>query len=121
MMPIVRFDDHEGLVAEIRAALAAELAEPLFTVWIQTEGLELSPILCTAGTRATRFVEQLVDARICHTAQLVPCCRSTGTGCSRDQWPDEDHEHELAVLMIAAQARGISWPADRGHHEGDPS
>lgn len=91
----------------------------LFAVWVTTEGLDLSPILCTTGHQATQLVEDLSTARIITDAALVPCCRNdTNTACARDTWTDPGElDRPTEVLMRAAMALGLPWPADLGQHE----
>lgn len=90
----------------------------LFAVWIRTEGLDLSPILCTDGHHGTQLVEQLSAARIITDAALVPCCRNDSTACARDTWTDPGElDRPIEVLMRAAMALGLPWPADLGQVE----
>lgn len=87
-------------------------------LWVRTEGLDLSPILCAAADRLTVLAEQLSAARIITDAALVPCCRTDDTACTRDTWNDPGElDRPIEVLMRAAMASGISWPADVGQLE----
>lgn len=91
--------------------------DPLFTVWIGTEGLDLSPILCTTRDLGTELAEALTDHRIITSAALVPCCRNRSEACSRDQFDDPELDRTIQVLLEAALGSGISWPADIGQDE----
>lgn len=94
----------------------------LFAVWVTTEGLDLSPILCTTGHQAPQLVEQLSAARIITDAALVPCCRNDSTACARDTWTDPGElDRPTEVLMRAAMALGLPWPADLGRDEPEES
>lgn len=94
-------------------------SDALFAVWVKTEGLDLSPILCTTGDLATDLVEDLGSARIITDAALVPCCRNDdNTACARDTFTDPGElDRPIEVLMRAAMAREITWPADLGQIE----
>ena len=98
-------------------------SEPLFVVWLASEGLPMAPCLCTDGDSATRLVVELSEARICHEAALLPCCRNdAGHACPRDAWTDDlDHDRAVEILHRAAIARRIPWPSDRGQVEPEHS
>lgn len=86
--------------------------------WVRTEGLDLSPIVCAAGDRLTQLVEDLSAARLISDAALVPCCRPDDTACTRDTWNEPGElDRPIEVLMRAAVALGIPWPADVGQLE----
>lgn len=99
------------------------IADGLFAVWVETEGLPLCPILCTLGEPAVELVSYLGCARIIQNAALVPCCRNDDTtACSRDTWTEPGElDRPIEVLMRTALALGISWPADLGQLEPEHS
>lgn len=95
------------------------VTEPLFAVWVSTEGLPLCPILCTDGDHATSLLVDLASHRIITDGALVPCCRNDqNTACTRDtMYEPGELDRPTEVLMRAAMARGITWPADLGQPE----
>lgn len=96
----------------------AHVTEPLFTVWATTDGTPCSPILCTTGDLATTFAVDLGAKRLAHGVILVPCCQANGGACIRDtMYEPGELDRPTEVLMRAAMARGITWPADLGQPE----
>lgn len=94
-------------------------SEPLFAVWVSTEGLPLSPILCTDGNHATGLLVDLASHRIIGDGALVLCCRNDeNTACARDTFTDPGElDRPIEVLMRSAMALGLTWPADLGQVE----
>lgn len=94
--------------------------EPPMCVWVSTEGLPISPILCAAADLCTTLAEALQGARIAGEVALVPCCR-TGPEtamCPRDYMADPGElDAPTELLMRAALALDIVWPADVGQLE----
>lgn len=94
------------------------MTDPLFTVWATTEGLDYAPILCTTGDLATDLVTDLTAARIISEGAIVPCCRNDpDAACIRDTWDPRELDRPIELLMRAAMARNLTWPADLGHTE----
>ena len=94
------------------------MTEPLFAVWVRPEGLDLCPILCTTGELATGLIADLDRHRIVSEGAVVPCCRNEGGTCSRDSFYEPGElDRPTEILMLAAMARKIPWPADLGHDE----
>jgi len=95
------------------------MIDNLFTVWMQTEGLDLTPILCTTDNTATRLVSDLTAARIITGAALVSCCQNENIAiaCPRDAYDPAELNRPTEILMRCALATGIPWPADLGQHE----
>lgn len=94
------------------------MTEPLFAVWVETEGLDLSPILCTTGTLATGLLADLADRRIISAGVAVPCCKNDGDACTRDTMFDpRELDRPTEILMRSALALRITWPVDLGHEE----
>lgn len=93
----------------------------LLCLWVQTEGLDHTPILCTAGADAFELASRLSWHKIITEAALVPCCRNDNTACARDQWTAEELATPIAVLRHAAGAHRIQWPdeySELRHAEG---
>ena len=94
------------------------MTEPLFAVWVSTEGLPLSPILCTDGEHATGLLVDLASHHIITDGALVPCCKNDGDACTRDTMYDPGElDRPTELIMRAAMARRITWPADLGQLE----
>lgn len=94
------------------------MTEPLFAVWVSTEGLPLSPLLCTTGELATGLIADLDRHRITTEGVVVPCCKNDGDACPRETMYDPGElDRPAEILMRAAMARGITWPADLGQPE----
>lgn len=93
-------------------------AEPLFVVWVKTEGLDLCPILCTTGDLATGLIADLDRHRIISEGAVVPCCKNDEDACPRDTFYDPGElDRPTELIMRAAMARRITWPADLGQLE----
>lgn len=84
----------------------------LFTVWITTEGLDLSPLLCTPGDKANDLAYELVSRRVATDVVLMPCCRLDGYACPRDQYDPAELDRPTEILRAAAEHHGIAWPDD---------
>jgi len=92
-----------------------------FTVWVATEGLPTSPILCTNGALGGRLLEDLTSCRAITFGQLLPCCHTDGHACIRDAYSDDELAGPIEVLMRIAFSRGYTWPADQGRTEPEHS
>lgn len=80
-------------------------------VWLTTDaGTE--PMLCCTGDASTRFAEQMCNAGIAASAELVPCCLTTGDACTWDQLDDDDDRRRRSIVEHAAKRAGIVWPTD---------
>jgi len=93
------------------------MIDNLFAVWMQTEGLDLSPILCTTGNDATQLAHNLCSGRVITAAALVSCCQNDDIACPRDAYDPAELNRPTEILMRCALATGIPWPADLGQHE----
>lgn len=93
------------------------------TVWAHTEGMHWHPLLCTDRDLATTLAADLQLTRIATTNVATCChaCQPGELGCIRDHFDDPDDERPVEIIMRAAMARGIVWPADQGRTESETS
>lgn len=94
-------------------------AEPLLTVWPTVDGLAGFPLLCCTASMATQLAVDLDRHHLASQIALVPCCRTSGGACIRDQWDDDDLDEMRAaeLLQRAADHHRFPWPADAAERE----
>ena len=92
------------------------------TVWANSE-VGWIPLLCTDHDLALQLADSLSRHRIAPTCTVGTCCKDPGQdlACIRDQFDNPDDERPVEVIMRAAMARGIVWPADQGRTESETS
>lgn len=87
-------------------------------LWLTTEGLPSSPMVCCRLAEAVSVGRALLQARAVFSAAYLPCC-ATGLPvpfeCSRDAFDNEEsrdpeYDNALRLLKMASKRLGLIWP-----------